>query len=87
MKIKFFRFFVFFTFYLLPSTFYLYSEIPPGFDVYFNKPTGTSDANSPGLDVRFYDFINSATLTKKTTIYAAFYDIDNSTAIDALNLA
>jgi len=78
------RFFVFFAFYLLLSTLYLYSEIPPGFEVYFNKPTGTSDANTPGLDFRFKNYLASAT---GKVIYAAFYDIDNSTAIAALNSA
>jgi len=85
MKIKFFRFFVFFTLYLLPSTFYLYSEIPPGFEVYFNSHTVTHGLkDSSGLDFRFKNFIDAAS---DKTIYAAFYQINNSTVVAALNAA
>jgi len=64
--------------------FTLYADVPPGFEVYFNNPTGTQDTNIPGLDFRFKNFVD---LASDTTIYAAFYDIDNSTVIAALNSA
>lgn len=84
MKIKILRFLLLCTPCFLPSTSYLFSDVPPGFEVYFNKPTGTGDANTPGIDFRFKNYVDSA---RNTTIYAAFYDIDNSTAIAALNSA
>lgn len=83
MKIKFLSIFLIISFYFFPFT-NLFCEIPPGFEVYFNNPTGTSDANSPGLDFRFKNYVD---LASNTTIYAALYDIDNSTAIAALNSA
>ncbi|MFA5778644.1 MAG: phospholipase D-like domain-containing protein [Elusimicrobiota bacterium] len=83
MKIKFLSIFLLIIFYFFPFT-NLFCEIPPGFEVYFNKPTGTSDANSPGLDFRFKNYLASV---NNKIIYAAFYDIDNSTAIAALNSA
>jgi hypothetical protein len=83
MKIKFLSIFLIISFYFFPFT-NLFCEIPPGFEVYFNKPTGTTDGNSPGLDFRFKNYVDTA---RDTTIYAAFYDIDNSTAILALNSA
>ncbi|MBI5572959.1 MAG: hypothetical protein HY919_00185 [Elusimicrobia bacterium] len=83
MKIKFLSIFLIISFYFFPFT-NLFCEVPPGFEVYFNNPTGTSDANSPGLDFRFKNYVDSAS---STTIYAAFYDINNSTVIAALNFA
>lgn len=62
----------------------LYSSVPPGFEVYFNSPTGSADANSPGINIRFKNFVDAA---ENTIIYAAFYDIDNVDAITALNSA
>ncbi len=77
-----------FSIYLLPSAFYLlpvvHASLPKGFEVYFNNPTGTQDANAPGFDFRFKNFIDAAS---STTIYAAFYSINNSTVIAALNAA
>ncbi|PIU83527.1 MAG: hypothetical protein COS68_03540 [Elusimicrobia bacterium CG06_land_8_20_14_3_00_38_11] len=91
MKIKFLSIFLIISSYLFPFP-NLFCEIPPGFEVYFNEPnsSGTYDPKAKEnakLDFKFYNFINSATLNQKTTIYAAFYDINNSTAIAALNLA
>ena len=61
-----------------------WAALPAGFEVYFNNPDGTKDLNSPGLDFRFKNYVDLASLT---TIYACIYDIDNSTAIAALNSA
>lgn len=83
MKIKFLSIFLIISFYFFLFT-NLFCEIPPGFEVYFNKPTGTSDANNPGLDFRFKNYLSAA---NNKVIYAAFYDIDNSTAIAVLNAA
>lgn len=93
MKIKILSIFLIIIFYFLTLMLtHLFCGVPPGFEVYFNEPnsSGTYDPKAKEntkLDFVFYDFINSATLNQKTTIYAAFYDIDNSTAIAALNLA
>ena len=83
MKIKFLSIFLIIIFYFFPFP-NLFCEIPQGFEVYFNNPTGTADANSPGLDFRFKNYVD---LASDTTIYAAFYDINNSTVIAALNSA
>jgi len=71
------------SYFLLPSSCYS-SDIPPGFEVYFNNPNGTQDLNAPGLDFRFKNFVD---LASGTTIYACFYEIDNSTVVAALNSA
>jgi hypothetical protein len=60
------------------------ANLPSGFEVYFNNPDGAQDLNSPGLDFRFKAYLDAAS---NTTIYACIYDIDNSTAIFALNSA
>lgn len=72
------------SFLLYTLYFTLYAAIPPGFEVYFNNPTGSADANTPGINIRFKNFVDAAS---DTIIYAAFYDIDNETAITALNSA
>jgi len=74
------KLFIFFFF----SVSCVYADVPPGFEVYFNNPTGTQDANSPGLDFRFKQYVDAAS---DTEIYAAFYDINNTTVTAALNSA
>ena len=60
------------------------AALPAGFEVYFNNPNGTQDLNAPGMDFRFKNYLDAAS---NTVIYAAFYEIDNSTAIAAMNSA
>jgi len=71
------------SYFLLPTSCYS-ADLPPGFEVYFNNPNGAQDLNAPGLDFRFKNYVD---LASNTTIYASFYEIDNSTVVAALNSA
>lgn len=72
--------------FLLPASCYS-SDLPSGFEVYFNTPTVTATDNSDTshrLDLMFKKYLDAA---HDTTIFACFYEIDIPVVVDTLNSA